>query len=336
MTDLRDPHGFEDVWRQMDPIRRHAKDHLDAQAVRAHLRRLVSRAPRALVTNYGAPKTIKAVRAHLDYISRKGELALIGREGQRLSGVEEIQRRADDWSMDQLRYRGGVALAYTMTLSMPPGTPAAPLERAARAFAAHEYGAHDFLTVLHQDRPHPHVHLAVRGEDDNGSSRPTTPSDLYRFPQVFAEKLQAEGIEADASPRWQRGVVLRPEHPSVRRAREKYMAGKAPPPRILVEDHREALAIARGLDHKPRPWEAQVAERQRSVRQSYLSLADRLDAMDEVGDRALASALRNFVAEMPPVRTRRELMVEQARNYDQHRARQHPRDPERDGPAISR
>ncbi len=321
MTDMSDPRGFEDVWRQLDPPRRFTRDDLRADAIRAHLRRLVSRAPQAAVTNYARPTTPRAVRGHLDYISRKGELPLIGREGQKLEGREEILRRADDWSMDQVRFRGGVALAYTMTLSMPPGTPAEPVERAARAFASQEYGAHDYLTVLHLDRPHPHVHLAVRGEDDHGRSRPTTPADLYRFPQVFAHMLRQEGVAADGSPRWERGVVLRPEHHKVRKAREDYQAGRGAPPRVMVEDHREALDIARGLDVEPRRWEALMVERQRKVREGYLSLADRLDAMDQVGDRSLAAALRRFVAEMPPIRTRRELLVEQARDHDRRRSR---------------
>lgn len=316
MTELSDPRGFEDLWRQLDPPRRFTRGGLNAVAIRAHLRLLVARAPQAAVTNYARPTSLRSLRTHLDYISRKGELPLIGRDDQRLEGREAILRRADDWVMDQFRFRGGVALAYTMTLSMPPGTPAEPVERAARAFAAQEYAGHDALRVLHLDRPHPHVHLAVRGEDDEGRSRPITSADLYRFPEVFAEKLRAEGVEADGSPRWQRGVVLRPEHQKVRKAREDFEAGRAPAPRVLVENHRQALDIARGLETDPRKWEALMIERQRRVREGYLSLADRLDAMNEIGDQRLAIALRQFVADMPPVRTKREILVEQAREYD--------------------
>ncbi|WP_269714860.1 relaxase/mobilization nuclease domain-containing protein [Caulobacter sp. NIBR2454] len=329
MAELANVRGFEDLWRQINEPRRYTKGLFDAGSIRVELRRLVSRPPLAMVTNMARPKSHGALQNHLLYISRHGELALRGRDGERLIGRERIVERADDWALDQVRYRGGVALAYTMVLSMPPGTPAEPVEMAARSFAASEFSQNDFLTVLHLDRPHPHVHLAVRAESDDARHHPSKIADLYRWPEVFAAKLRDAGLEADGAPRWVRGVVIKPLNPKVRHAMDDYRDGRGGPIRFVAEDHREALDIARGFDVGDRPWERAIAERQRKTREGYLALADHLEAMNEAGDQDLAHDLRRFVQDMAPVRTRRELLVEQARDYDRRRALERLSDRER-------
>src|ERR1700691_3639612 len=128
--------------------------------------RTVRRTPEVMVKVLprGA-QTAEAVRKHLDYIGRKGELELETDDGERLHGRDAGERLVEDWDLDLESDRRGVGLASTrqgsaklvhkIMLSMPPGTPAKRVLDAARNFAREEFSLkHRCALVLHTDEPH--------------------------------------------------------------------------------------------------------------------------------------------------------------------------------------
>ena len=112
--------------------------------------RTVRRAPEVMVKVLprGA-QAVGAVRKHLDYIGRKGELELETDDGERLQGRHAGEQLVEDWDLDLESDRRGVGLAsakqgsaklvHKIMLSMPPGTPAKGALEAARNFAREEF-----------------------------------------------------------------------------------------------------------------------------------------------------------------------------------------------------
>ena len=66
---------------------------VSSTAVRQKLNALARRAPEVMVKISGSPTGMRQIRAHLDYISRNGELELEGQDGERFVGREEEAQR---------------------------------------------------------------------------------------------------------------------------------------------------------------------------------------------------------------------------------------------------
>jgi hypothetical protein len=90
-------------------------------------------------------------------------------------------------------------------LSMPAGTNATFLQKAAREFAQTELAGHRYVMVLHEHQANPHVHLSVRAEAASGKRLNPRKADLQRWRETFAEKLRGWGIEAEATRQASRG-----------------------------------------------------------------------------------------------------------------------------------
>lgn len=334
MTDGRTPQGFEDFWRQLRGPTRFTPDQLRSVSFRTHLKSLVAKAPVPVVSIVGATKSIGALRRHIDYISRDGEVALRTRDGETLERLDDMYERAEDWVRDRYESRPEPhRFAINAVLSMPPGTPREAVFAAGEGFAR-RYFATDWLCARHDDEPHPHLHLSLRAQNDDGRKLEFGPPDLHDMRGRFAEALRDHGVEAAASPRWARGVVERPLRPGVYRLEEDYLAGRAAEPRYVQDDIAEAREIARGRMTPPRPWEAQIKSTQQQVRDRYLQIADGLDRLGGRDDCLLAAQVRQFVTDMPEPLTRRERLVEDVRALEISRALARGR--ERDDLALER
>ncbi len=90
-------------------------------------------------------------------------------------------------------------------LSMPHGTDARLVQKAAREFAQAELPRHRYVMVLHEHQANPHVHLSVRAESRTGKRPNPRKTDLHRLRETFAEKLRGWGIEAEATCQATRG-----------------------------------------------------------------------------------------------------------------------------------
>jgi len=344
MSDFRVVRGFEDAWRPPARPRRVRPPGVPGvggaesrAAVRARLARLVRRVPEVMVKVTGRTRDAGHLRAHLEYISRRGGLDMEDREGQRLEGRRDVRDLAEDWAAMALadpRRRAASPFSVSLVLSMPAGTDAAVLRDAARAFAREVLADRfDYVFVLHTDADHPHVHLAVRALGDRGERLNPKKADLEAWRQAFARALRDRGVEAEATPRRARGVTRKAERGAVRRLGERHAAGEGSMPRVRQDAYREAARAAFLGEAEVRPWEAALLARQARVRGLYLAEAALLRGSAAAADRELAAAVEAFVSAMPPPDSRRlalarELRAAAARARDPSRGKD-ARDPGR-------
>jgi hypothetical protein len=182
--------------------------------VRSRLKGIVQRRPQVMVRISGGGRGMRPIRAHLNYISRNGQLAVEDQDGERLMGQHGVGSLAKEWQ------GGGFPIedistrreAYNIVLSMPAGTDALALHRAARAFAKDEFEGHQFAMVLHtfesdpnrEPSENPHVHLCVKARGIDGIRINPRKDDLRRWRERFAECLREQGVEAEATSRSER------------------------------------------------------------------------------------------------------------------------------------
>lgn len=316
---FRIPDGFEEALRspvdvgraRLTPaiLRPGRQGH---RSLETRFTQLARRAPEVMVKVTGRTRDAAHLRAHLDYISRNGTLELGTQDGERLEGRAATGALAADWvaemEMDAGR-RKDCPLSRSIVLSMPAGTDPRRLEEAAVAFAREVFADRfPWVSVLHDEGRHPHIHLTVRTLGTGGERLNPRKADLQLWRELFAARLRERDIPAEATPRRARGIVMKAERTPVRRMRERFMAGRGPLPRVLGAARLEA-----GMAERERPWEGAIQARQSAIRRAYLALAIALARSDGQGDRELAADLDRFVREMPPDRTRAGAIRESVR-----------------------
>jgi hypothetical protein len=179
-----------------------------AAAIRERIAATVlPRAPQVMVKVTGGGRGMQAITAHFRYISKNGRLDIEDERGQTTQGKEAVHELADDWRfggslIDDVGHRRE---AFNLMLSMPRGTEAQYVLRAAREFAQAELADHKYVMVLHNHQANPHVHLSVRAESQHGVRLNPRKADLQRWRETFAEKLRGWGIAAEASRQTVRG-----------------------------------------------------------------------------------------------------------------------------------
>lgn len=121
---------------------------------RAKLARIVRGAPEVMVKVTGRQRGGSHVKAHLDYIGRKGGVDIETRDGEILTTKEDIAERAAEWS-DTLEWRSRPTVSsVSLIFSMPEGTDPDKVLGAVRALAHAELSDnHDYVMALHTDTP---------------------------------------------------------------------------------------------------------------------------------------------------------------------------------------
>jgi type IV secretory pathway VirD2 relaxase len=306
LSDFQTVHGFEDVWRA--PVARQVRPSLGRVAgpvadVRARLARVASHAPEVMVKVTGRTRDPAHLRAHLDYISRNGELQLEDQDGAVVAGRGGVRELATDWSALQLAdssTRTTAPFSRSIVLSMPAGTDPVVLRDAARAFAADMFaGQHAYVFTLHTDTARPHVHLSICSRGYMGERLNPKKADLELWRQSFAQRLRERGVEAEATPRRARGVARKPERTPVRKITDRHQAGLGSMARVRQDAYREAARAAFQGDTQPREWERKTVVRQATIRQTYLAQARLLQSSPAAADRALGDKVEAFVRTMP-------------------------------------
>jgi uncharacterized membrane-anchored protein YhcB (DUF1043 family) len=169
---------------------------------------VVWRAPQVMVKVTGGGRGMGAIAAHFRYISKNGKLSIEDDRGVVREGKEAMHDLVEQWRhggslIDEVGYRRE---AFNIMLSMPDGTDAQTVLKAAREFAKAELLGHRYVMVLHQHQANPHVHLSVRAESMRGDRLNPRKTDLHRWRETFAEKLRGWGIAAEATRQATRGV----------------------------------------------------------------------------------------------------------------------------------
>lgn len=339
MSNFRSTPGFHDLWRPLGRPWARPEEVLGAaaggQPARDRLARIVRGAPQAIVGIKGALKTPARLRVHLDYVSRKGHLALEEADGGLVRGRDAVHELAEDWSWaaraDSRDFDQSLPIAVSMVLSMPRGVEAGAVGEAARAFARTAFAPRfDYTLVLHRDAQ-PHVHLCVRSLGREGERLKKNPSDIIRWREGFAAALRDQGLDADATPRWIRGVVHRAEDSQARRVRVRHEKGEGDMGLVVRRLLMEAAGDALEPPTSPAIWHQTIQTRQAQVRGFYLEQAEVLKRSPAAEDRALGQAVEAFVRDMPPIETQRQQIARLVRAENERlQAQNLQRQPERE------
>jgi hypothetical protein len=244
---------------------------------------VVRRAPQVMVKVTGGGRGMKAIAAHLRYISKNGRLEIEDQRGETMQGKDSLRDLADEW-----RFGGSLIPddaepghrreAFNIMLSMPRGTDPLTVQRAAREFAQAELADHKYVMVLHDHQANPHVHISVRAESKYGKRLNPRKADLHRWRETFAEKLRGYGIAAEATRQATRGRSRNYEPLWRIKAREGGRLRKAP---VAT---RAGAASAANLE---------------AARTAWQEIAAALASSDSVADRHLAYSIRRFTAGTP-------------------------------------
>jgi hypothetical protein len=255
-------------------------------------------------------------RAHLAYVSRGGELEIETDEGERVRGDQARDQVLDSWDLDleEERPRSDLQafsrreppkLFHKVTLSMPPGTSPEKVLGAARNFAREQFALkHRYALVLHTDEPHPHVHLLVKAQSEQGKRLHIQKATLRDWRRQFAHQLRDLGVWANATERAARGKIRKAKTDGVYRTgvrRESHHI------RTRVEAVARDILSGKAVS-EPGRW--RLLATRRAVEEGWLGASQLLDAQ---GHPELAREVRRFVSQLPPVKTERELIAEQLR-----------------------
>jgi hypothetical protein len=294
------------------------RDHLSPAEI-DRIRRTVDRTPEVMIKVLSkGGRDIKAVRPHLDYLSRRGQLELETDDGERLSGKDAQRALLEQWDLDidEQRRRSGLSpaedrrspkLVHKLMFSMPAGTPPEKVLAAVRNFAREEFALqHRYAMVLHTDEPHPHVHMVVKAVSEQGERLNIRKDTLRHWRAEFARHLRALGVPANATERAVRGEARAAKLDGIYRAMRR---GESSHMRQRVEAAVRILSAEWTPDDVGR---AKLAETRSAVTRGWTAAGELLERQ---GETVLAGRVRTFVGTLRPPRTDRELIAEQLHRH---------------------
>jgi hypothetical protein len=298
------------------------RDSRDWSAIKEQLRLTVRRAPEVVINVRGSRlgtdddrAAIRGVLKYMMYISRKGQLPIQDEHREQIVGVESIKETHASWDLDMQRLHGGknepLHPSFNIIFSMPAKTDPEKMADAVRDFARKRFQGHQYVMALHTndtdpaDNPpeHPHVHLILRAEDENGQRIYIRKSDLRTWREEFAARLRAHGVEANATSRAERGKT----HKAIRGAEwhiqhryEKHLReGKNPQmPRAKEARFRQATKELQEGRLEQKPWEVAMAARRRDVLRELNWAYEQLRLE---GDVELSEEVKRFMQNLPEV-----------------------------------
>jgi hypothetical protein len=288
------------------------RDHLTPAQVQ-QIARTVGRTPEVMVKVLprGA-NDLGAVRRHLDYIGRTGDLDLETDDGEALRGAHVGKHLVEDWDLelDAQRSRAAllsrtrqqpVRLVHKLIFSMPAGTPPDKVLKAAQIFCREEFALkHRYALALHTDEPHPHVHVVLKAVSEQGERLHIRKATLRQWRAEFARHLRTLGVPANATERYVRGETSPRKLDGIYRAS---LRGDS------THMRKRAEAVAHGLSRgsvQAEPGKAKLVETRDNVRRAWGAVSEIL-VRDKQPD--LAAQVRQFAQQMPPPMTEREWLA---------------------------
>ena len=283
-------------------------------AQRDHIERTVRRTPEVMIKVSGGGRSLKAVKDHIEYIDREGNLDLETDEGERLNGDDAAKRLIEDWDLDLDVHRRQATVAVTerrkpsrlvhnLIFSMPAGTPPEKLLAAVRKFAQEEFALqHRYAMVLHTDQKHPHVHVVVKAMSEEGVRLNIRKATLRNWRQEFARHLREHGVEANATDRAVRGATTNRKADGIYRAIRR---GESTHMRERIQSVHSDLLTG---DIRVEPGKTKLVDTRAQVERGWRVVSDLLE---HHGKHELAREVRRFVDRMPAPHTEREWILEQ-------------------------
>jgi len=282
---------------------------LTGPAAIERIKRTVKRAPEVMVKVSGGGRNMGHIKAHMDYISRNGELPVENERGEIYEGREDIRALRDEFK------RGGIGIpehgegrreALNVIFSMPAGTHRPSVTAAVRELAKKNFQGHQYAFAQHDDEDHAHVHLVVKIAGFDGYRLQHRKGDVASWRESFAEHLRAQGIEANATTRKARGVVQRPVRQAIQQIEKDGRVSHR-----AEEQRQDAREEAQGGKARVNPAADAIARQRQRVQRVYGEIARSLLAEGDLASRELAVGIVGFAKGMPPVETRHQAMVQQ-------------------------
>ena len=315
LIDVRGQKPLLDVasYARRGPGRRDYLSHDEVELIE----RTVRRTPEVMVKvlNRGG-QDLKAIRRHLAYLTRGGDLEVETDDGQPLSGVDVDKNLLEGWDLDLDEYRRKMELeawpcrrpaklVHKVMFSMPAGTPPGKVLAAVKNFAREEFALkHRYAMVLHVDEPHPHVHMVLKAVSEQGVRLNIRKTTLREWRRGFARHLRALGVPANATERAVRGQNRPPKLDGIYRAERR---GESHHARDKAESvAQESLSGELRIES----GRATLLETRKEVDRGWAAVGNILVVG---GNSGLAAEVRRFAARMPPPRTERELIAETLR-----------------------
>jgi hypothetical protein len=289
--------------------------HTPLQFNQAHLEqigRTVSGVPEVMVKVSGGGKSADAVQAHFAYIDRHGKLEVRTDEGEKLQGKNVADYLPDDWNLEAAKgqYRPGPKAGekdrrpkqvHNIVFSMPAGTPPQKLLAATGKFAREKFAPqHRYAMVLHTDQGHPHVHLVVKAQGEDGQRLYIRKATLREWREDFAGILRELGVAANATPAALRGKPKDRKKDGIYRALKR---GQSTFMRRRVE--RVADELQRGR-LAPDPGKAKILATRDRVVEDWSATAASLRAH---GHESLARGIEAFMRRILTVATEKEIVA---------------------------
>jgi hypothetical protein len=271
----------------------------------------VARTPEVMVKVLpSAATSVSAVRQHLAYVGRNGEVALQTDDGQHLQVRDAAADLVQDWDLDLAECQSGLGglqsqrapkLVHKLVFSMPAGTPPDKVLLATQGFCREQLELkHRYAMALHTDEPHPHVHVVVKAVGEQGERLNIRKATLREWREEFASHLRLVGVAANATPRFVRGETRPRKSDGIYRAARRGAS-------IHMRDRVEAAAIALGeADPAGDPAKLRIRETRRDLERGWLATGDALRGQRQS---ALADQTRQFVRNLTPARTEREWLM---------------------------
>ncbi len=288
------------------------RDHLTPSQAQ-QVARTVGRTPEVMVKVLPRGATdLGAVRRHLDYIGRKGDVDLETDDGEKLKDAQVGKDLVEDWDLelDAQRSRADLLsrpartpprLAHKLMFSMPAGTPPDKVLRAVQNFCREEFALkHRYAMALHTDEPHPHVHVVVKAMSEQSERLNIRKATLRHWRTEFARHLRALGVPANATQRYVRGERTPRKSDGIYRAS---LRGESTHMRERVE------SVARDLSHggvQVEPGKRKLIETNEAVRRAWWTVSEIL-ARDRQPE--LAGQVQRFVDQMSAPLTEREWLA---------------------------
>lgn len=283
-----------------------------------HIRRTVQRVPEVMVKVLSrASNDLEAAGKHIDYLSRRGELALETDDATRLDHPSGEALLADwDLDVDDVRRQSTLSVAngrepakliHKLMFSMPPGTPPEKVLKAVRNLAREEFwGQHRYTLVLHTDEAHPHVHLVLKAMSEQGVRLNIKKATLRHWRSGFASHLRLLGVAANATERAVRGESRKPKKDGIYRASlrgdSSYIRGSVEA--IAEGVLRKKVQVGRGADT--------LAETRSRVLEGWRGAARLLSQQKE---NELTGEVEKFVRHMKPAWTEQQWMAHDLQTY---------------------
>jgi hypothetical protein len=289
--------------------------HTPLQFNQAHLEqigRTVSGVPEVMVKVSGGGKSADAVQAHFAYIDRHGKLEVRTDEGEKLQGKNVADYLPDDWNLEAAKgqYRPGPKAGekdrrpkqvHNIVFSMPAGTPPQKLLAATGKFAREKFAPqHRYAMVLHTDQGHPHVHLVVKAQGEDGQRLYIRKATLREWREDFAGILRELGVAANATPAALRSKPKDRKKDGIYRALKR---GQSTFMRRRVE--RVADELQRGR-LAPDPGKAKILATRDRVVEDWSATAASLRAH---GHESLARGIEAFMRRILTVATEKEIVA---------------------------